>query len=106
MQDCEMGRPNDRVGCKLINGQCAIRVGRVQFFSEINKRACPLLGRLEHAVEEKIWDSRQNFNSNVKGMGCWILASICITCERIYYKTVYSIILYVYYFEITDALYE
>ena len=39
-----MGRPNNQAGCtkfgKLINGQGAIRAGRVSNFSEINKQAC------------------------------------------------------------------
>ena len=43
----KMGRPNNRAGCtksgKLINGQGAIRAGRVSNFSEINKRACPFI---------------------------------------------------------------
>ena len=42
-----MGRPNNQAGCtkfgKLINGQDAIRMGRVSNFSEINKRACPFI---------------------------------------------------------------
>ena len=42
-----MGRPNNGAGCaksgKLINGQGAIRAGRVSNFSEINKRACPFI---------------------------------------------------------------
>ena len=42
-----MGRPNNQAGCtkfgKLINGQGAIRAGRVSNFSEINKRACPFI---------------------------------------------------------------
>jgi len=42
-----MGRPNNRAGCtksgKLINGQGAIRAGRVSNFSEINKRAYPFI---------------------------------------------------------------
>ena len=43
----KMGRPNNQAGCtkfgKLINGQGAIRAGRVSNFSEINKRACPFI---------------------------------------------------------------
>ena len=42
-----MGRPNNQAGCtksgKLINGQGAIRAGRVSNFSEKNKRACPFI---------------------------------------------------------------
>ena len=42
-----MGRPNNQAGCtkfgKLINGQGAIRAGRVSNFSEINKQACPFI---------------------------------------------------------------
>ena len=42
-----MGRPNNQAACtkfgKLINGQGAIRAGRVSDFSEINKQACPFI---------------------------------------------------------------
>ena len=42
-----MGRPNNQAGCtkfgKFINGQGAIRVGRVSKFFEINKQACPFI---------------------------------------------------------------
>ena len=50
-----MGRPNNWAGCtksgKLINGQGAIRAGRVSNFSEKNKRACPFIRqvRVENA---------------------------------------------------------
>ena len=43
----KMGRPNDLTGCtkfgNLTNEQSAIKGGRVSNFSEINKRACPLI---------------------------------------------------------------
>ena len=43
----KMGRLNNQAGCtkfgNLINGQVAIRVGRVSNFSEIDKRASPLI---------------------------------------------------------------
>ena len=43
----KMGRLNNRTGCtksgKLINGQGAIRAGRVSNFVEKNKRACPFI---------------------------------------------------------------
>ena len=42
-----MGRPNKRAGChffeNFINGQFLIRAGRVEFFCEINRRACPFI---------------------------------------------------------------
>ena len=51
-----MGRPNNRAGCtksgKLINGQGAIRAGRVSNFSEINKRACPFIRQVRVGKED------------------------------------------------------
>ena len=49
-----MGRPNNQAGCtkfgKLINGQRAIRAGRVSNFTEINKRACPFIRQVRVAL--------------------------------------------------------
>ena len=49
----KMGRPNIQAGCtkfgKLINGQCAIRAGRVSNFSEKNKLACPFIRQVRVA---------------------------------------------------------
>ena len=46
-----MGRPNNQAGCtklvKIINGQGAIRAGRVSNFSEMNKRACPFIRQVK-----------------------------------------------------------
>ena len=51
-----MGRPNNQAGCtkfgKLINGQGAIRAGRVSNFSEINKRACPFIRQVRVLLSE------------------------------------------------------
>ena len=53
-----MGRPNNQAGCtkfgKLINGQGAIRAGRVSNFSEINKRACPFIRQVRVSTFEKL----------------------------------------------------
>ena len=50
----KMGRPNNQAGCtksgKLINGQGAIRTGRVSNFSEMNNRACPFIRQVRVAT--------------------------------------------------------
>ena len=51
-----MGRLNNQAGCKkfgkLINGQGAIRAGRVSIVSEINKWACPFIRQVR--VDKKL----------------------------------------------------
>ena len=47
VENIETGRPDKRAGCiffeNLINGQFLIRAGRVEFFWEINRWACPFI---------------------------------------------------------------